>query len=150
MTTSAHSISFLCWAWAFIAGFAFYRFRETVGNPLWPILIGATLICYYQSGSQEQYAPITFACSLAIVYYAPLIRLTERTRRLCLWLGNISLCLYLTHVPVLDMAVGFGYKNGYVIAICCLLFAIMTYYCIDLPVQTYRRVSVRRRAALAA
>ncbi len=130
-----YGMAFLCYAWAFIGGFAFYRFREKLGSLIALLGISAYLVCYRLSGSFEQFAPLTVAATVYIVWISDQINLTDRWRKILNWLGGVSYPLYLVHVPVMCTLYGFNYHNGLGIALACLAFAILTYHIIDLPIQ---------------
>jgi peptidoglycan/LPS O-acetylase OafA/YrhL len=130
-----HGLAFLSTAWAFVAGFAYYRFREKFGQTLPLVLIGVFLSCYLDS----RFGPITFALAITGVALSSKITLNPKSRTVLVSAGNLSYPLYLVHVPVIDMAVGFGYTNGIATVFVALLLASCVRLCIEMPIEWYRR-----------
>jgi peptidoglycan/LPS O-acetylase OafA/YrhL len=129
----------ICLAWAFIGGFAFYRHREKLGPLPLLTLVAVLLTCDIEGPTTEYYASATMVAATACVWYADTIRLSIKVRRVFIWLGNLSFCLYVVHVPMMLFCAGISYRNSWGIMAACLLLAIATYYVIDLPIRTYVR-----------
>ena len=147
----SYGTGFLSLAWPFLLGFAMYRYRQEItGDRLSLILVAALAIGCIDLQSSEYYGSFVFIAVIAAVYYCTRISLPPRLVKPLLWLGDLSFCLYLVHVPVMDMARGFDYHNGTVIAALCLAFAALTLYCVDYPIRAYRRWCRRAADARAA
>jgi peptidoglycan/LPS O-acetylase OafA/YrhL len=140
---NSHGLAFLGLSWAFLFGFAYYRYPERFGNTLVLVLAGVFLACCLG----ERFGPINFALVILAVTKARGVKLDRRWRKPLIFAGNLSYPLYLVHVPILDLARGFDYENGIVIACAVLLLALAVRVFIEMPVEWYQR---RRRLRLAA
>jgi peptidoglycan/LPS O-acetylase OafA/YrhL len=138
-----YGIAFLSLGWIYLVGFYLYRYRSSLPNPLAIAIALVGMMCWYNGDRLERLSPLTAAAAFAIVFYAPQFRLTPRARRIALWLGDLSLPLYLIHVPVMDVFQGLAISNGAIIISSVFAVAIFSLYVIDTPIRTWRRRSSR-------
>ena len=130
-----YGASTFCLAWAFVAGFAFYRFRDKL--PPTPILatIAAGMVFAYPEMLKEPLSPLTVGGCVLIIRSLDKIKITAAAASRLHWLGNISFCLYVVHAPVMAAAAGLHNSSALAITAACLAAAVASYYLVDLPTR---------------
>jgi len=140
---ASHGVALIGLSWAFVAGFALYRFRDKMRNTAAVIIVAIALAC--DLPSREQFGSVLIAAAAYVLWNARSFRMSLRARKVLTWLGDVSFPLYVVHIPILEMCGGFNVHSGAVMAACCLTFAVITYYVIDSPVRAYVKRSRGRR-----
>jgi peptidoglycan/LPS O-acetylase OafA/YrhL len=92
---------FLAWPW--LAGFIFYRHRQSAAAGVGLIATSVALVLLNQSYG-ARFAEVTVAFSTFLLVIAPRISLPGLLRRPLDYLGDLSYPLYLFHVPTLVLA----------------------------------------------
>jgi peptidoglycan/LPS O-acetylase OafA/YrhL len=137
--SDAYGMALMSFAWAFVGGFAYYKFADRFWCAAALIVIGVALTCV---GNREVYGPANFALVIAIVAAARHIKLDPNWRKPLIFAGNLSYPLYLVHVPVLNFLFGLGLNFGPVMACAAIALAVAVRYGIEVPIEWLRK---RRR-----
>jgi peptidoglycan/LPS O-acetylase OafA/YrhL len=105
---------FLAWAW--LAGFAFYRHRENPVAAAALIAAGAILV-NFNNAFGAQFSVMTIALSAFVVVAASYISLPSFLLRALSYLGDLSYPFYLFHLPALLLAWAvLGIRNPWLLA----------------------------------
>jgi peptidoglycan/LPS O-acetylase OafA/YrhL len=143
----SYGIAFLSFAWAFIGGFAYYKYSGRSWSTPALIVAGVALTCI---GNREVYGPVNFALVIAVVAAARHIKLNPNWRKPLIFAGNLSYPLYLVHVPVLNYLYGLGFNYGIGMACAAIAVALAVRCGIEAPIEWYQKRARSRRDATPA
>jgi len=150
-------VSHLCFAWAWLLGFLFYRHRNSIWAKAVLILLPVWLICRANELGGVRSAFTLAASTLAIAFGGELMSALsgslpqclaeiewrrgrvfalrwDHVRKLLVFLGNVSYPLYIVHYPIFLLLCHLTrYHNPLGYAILVLLLCVAVYYVIDKP-----------------
>ncbi|MDE1011978.1 MAG: acyltransferase [Paraburkholderia fungorum] len=119
----------LALSWFWMAGFIYYRFRNT--TPGLALLLAPAALA--MPAGLFVGAPFVFT-ALILAFSAPM-NIGERAKRAFNFLGDVSYPLYLLHMPVLVVATVMGSRHASIMVSGAIALSVASLYLIDYPAR---------------
>ncbi len=138
LSWNLHGETMLGMAWAWLAGFYWYRYRSE-----WARVLLLGLSCLLVLIKFSMLSPLTVTVSWSLLASAAVMRVPQKMRATLLYLGELSYPLYALHWPaILGMYAFFQVTRPIAWAAAALCVTVVAYHVVDRPFR--RGMHVRR------
>ena len=148
--SEAYGIAAVCLFWAWLMGFAFFRFRKNYKLLFAFALLGTAMLCRY--GADEGHMTfVTYFLVVLSLLFIDKIALSSKWVKILNYLGDLSYPLYLTHWTVLILLsrlplIKLGYGAVPICWICAIAVSMIFYHLIDVPIRRrYSTSNIKNR-----
>jgi peptidoglycan/LPS O-acetylase OafA/YrhL len=142
----AGPLPYLALLWVWLLGFYLVCFGGQYTSFL---LMCAPLLIIHRFG-QEPLGPFLWTATVTLIFLGSKIPVSAKMKKIMHKMGDLSYSLYLIHVVAFSYFFSiFHSNNGMLMMLFALLMSIIIHYCVELPVNYYRRRAVKNKAALS-
>jgi peptidoglycan/LPS O-acetylase OafA/YrhL len=146
LSWNLHGETMFGMAWAWLAGFYWYRYRGEVARI---VLVGLSCLLMIQKFSAL--SPVTATVSWAVLASASALRVPLRLRAPLRYLGEISYPLYAIHWPtIVGMYALFHVTRPIAWVAAALCMSVIAYHAVDRPFRKGVHIRHQARAGLGA
>ena len=137
-----YGLPLLLLSWAWLLGFFYYFHAKETLSKVSIVLLGCFLLGFH-GGNYGVLANFTYVLSALLLVYAAEIALPQKLCKVLDYLGELSYPLYLFHTPAILLGYAvMGLKNSFSLMLLSLIFSVLVYHLVDLPIRHKRVVQV--------
>jgi peptidoglycan/LPS O-acetylase OafA/YrhL len=138
-----YGLPLLLLSWAWLLGFFYFFHARSPLAKVSIVLLGCFLLGFH-GGNYGSLANFTYVLSALLLIYATEITLPQKLCKVLDYLGELSYPLYLFHTPAILLGYAvMGFKNSFSLMFLSLIFSVLFYHVIDLPIRHKRVIGLR-------
>jgi peptidoglycan/LPS O-acetylase OafA/YrhL len=139
-------VPYLCLLWVWLLGFYIVHFKES--NIA--IFLMCAPLAIIPRFSDEPQGAFLWTFTVVLIFFGHKVQLSKPVAAVAQKLGDFSYSLYLVHVCAFTYCYHiFNTTNPALMLLCALAMSMAVHYCVELPVNHFRRIAVKNKAKLS-